>query len=73
MRTDLNAAADYIDPQRVTDLERRADATHGPERGDVLARLAEVYEDHLGDLPEATRRFEPLNNPFVNEDDGGDV
>ncbi len=41
-------------------LEQRAEARRGPEKVEVLARLAEVYEDHLDDLAEATRRFEAI-------------
>ncbi|HSQ65808.1 MAG TPA: tetratricopeptide repeat protein, partial [Polyangiaceae bacterium] len=44
----------------VTLLERRADARRGAERAEVLARIAEVYEDHLSDLGEATRRYEAV-------------
>jgi tetratricopeptide (TPR) repeat protein len=39
-------------------LERRADARRGIEKAEAMVRVAEVYEDHLNDLPEATRRFE---------------
>jgi len=39
-------------------LERRAEARRGIEKAEMLAKVAEVYEDHLNDLPEATRRFE---------------
>lgn len=39
-------------------LERRAEARRGPEKVAAMVRMAEVYEDHLGDLAEATRRFE---------------
>ncbi len=41
-------------------LDRRAEARRGPERAEILARIAEVYEDHLNDLPEATRRYEAV-------------
>ena len=41
-------------------LERRADARRGPERIEVLTKIAETYEDHLNDLGEATRRFEAV-------------
>jgi tetratricopeptide (TPR) repeat protein len=41
-------------------LERRADAKRGPEKVDALARVAEVYEDSLSDLPEALRRYEAV-------------
>ena len=44
----------------VTLLDRRAEARRGPERAEVLARIAEVYEDQLNDLPEATRRYEAV-------------
>jgi len=39
-------------------LERRAEARRGIEKAEALAKVAEVYEDHLNDLAEATRRFE---------------
>lgn len=44
-------------------LEARARALGGPSsseggRADVLARIAEVYEDQIGDLNEAQKRFE---------------
>jgi serine/threonine protein kinase/lipopolysaccharide biosynthesis regulator YciM len=41
-------------------LESRAEARRGPERLDALVRVAEVYEDQLNDMPEATRRFEAV-------------
>ena len=41
-------------------LERRAEARRGLEMAEALAKVAEVYEDHLNDLPEATRRFEAV-------------
>lgn len=39
-------------------LEQRAEARRGQEKADALAKVAEVYEDHLDDLPEAARRYE---------------
>lgn len=41
-------------------LERRAEARRGYEKAEALAKVAEVYEDHLNDLNEATRRFEAV-------------
>jgi tetratricopeptide (TPR) repeat protein/tRNA A-37 threonylcarbamoyl transferase component Bud32 len=41
-------------------LEKRAESKRGAEKADALARVAEVYEDHLNDLAEATRRFEAV-------------
>jgi tetratricopeptide (TPR) repeat protein len=41
-------------------LERSAAARSGPEKAEALGKVAEVYEDHLNDLPEATRRFEAV-------------
>jgi tetratricopeptide (TPR) repeat protein len=41
-------------------LERRAEARRGVEKAEALARVAEVYEDHLNDLSEATRRYEAV-------------
>ncbi|MBX3202183.1 MAG: protein kinase [Labilithrix sp.] len=41
-------------------LERRAEARRGLEKAEALAKVAEVYEDHLNDLAEATRRFEAV-------------
>jgi tetratricopeptide (TPR) repeat protein/predicted Ser/Thr protein kinase len=39
-------------------LEQRAESRMGQERADALCKVAEVYEDHLNDLAEATRRYE---------------
>jgi tetratricopeptide (TPR) repeat protein len=39
-------------------LERRVEARRGREKTDALLKLAEVYEDRLEDLVEATRRYE---------------
>jgi len=39
-------------------LERRIDALHGEEKVEAVCKLAELYEDQLNDLPEATRRYE---------------
>ncbi len=41
-------------------LEAKADALRGQARADVLARIGEVYEDQIGDLAEAVRRFEAV-------------
>ena len=41
-------------------LERRAEARRGIEKAEALGKVAEVYEDHLNDLSEATRRFEAV-------------
>jgi len=41
-------------------LEQRAEARRGAEKVEALARVAEIYEDHLNDLTEATRRFEAV-------------
>jgi serine/threonine protein kinase/lipopolysaccharide biosynthesis regulator YciM len=41
-------------------LERRAEARRGMEKAEALVKVAEVYEDHLNDLAEATRRFEAV-------------
>jgi tetratricopeptide (TPR) repeat protein/tRNA A-37 threonylcarbamoyl transferase component Bud32 len=41
-------------------LERRAESRRGKEKADALLKVAEVYEDHLEDLGEATRRFEAV-------------
>ncbi|HEX8792162.1 MAG TPA: tetratricopeptide repeat protein [Polyangiaceae bacterium] len=41
-------------------LERRVDARRGREKADALLKIAEVYEDHLNDLNEATRRYEAV-------------
>src|SRR5690606_35853963 len=41
-------------------LERRAEARRGVEKADALVKVAEVYEDHLNDLAEATRRYEAV-------------
>ncbi len=44
----------------VTLLESRAEARRGQERAEILGKIAEAYEDHLGDLNEATRRYEAV-------------
>ncbi|HZU84496.1 MAG TPA: protein kinase, partial [Polyangiaceae bacterium] len=41
-------------------LERRADSRRGRERADVLLRVADIYEERLEELPEATRRYEAV-------------
>jgi tetratricopeptide (TPR) repeat protein len=41
-------------------LERRAESRRGAEKAEALAKVGEVYEDHLDDLVEATRRFEAV-------------
>jgi tetratricopeptide (TPR) repeat protein/tRNA A-37 threonylcarbamoyl transferase component Bud32 len=41
-------------------LERRAESRRGPERVEAMLKVAEVYEDHLEDLGEATRRYEAV-------------
>ncbi|MGH7297881.1 MAG: hypothetical protein ACRELB_23275, partial [Polyangiaceae bacterium] len=41
-------------------LERRAESRRGREKADALLRVAEVYEDQLEDLTEATRRYEAV-------------
>ena len=39
-------------------LERRAEALRGEPKVEAICKLAELYEDQLDSLPEATRRFE---------------
>jgi tetratricopeptide (TPR) repeat protein len=39
-------------------LERQVEARRGRDQSDALIKIAEVYEDRLEDLGEATRRFE---------------
>lgn len=41
-------------------LEQRASARGGAERLDAMVRAAEIYEDHLNDIAEASRRFEAV-------------
>ena len=41
-------------------LGERAEARRGREKAEALCKVAEVYEDHLSDLAEATRRFEAV-------------
>jgi len=41
-------------------LERRAESRRGRDRADALLEIAEVYEDRLEDLAEATRRYEAV-------------
>jgi tetratricopeptide (TPR) repeat protein len=39
-------------------LEKRADALRGEEKVEATCKIAELYEDQLGDLAEATRRYD---------------
>ncbi len=39
-------------------LEKEADALRGERKVDTICRIAELYEDQLNDLVEATRRYE---------------
>jgi tetratricopeptide (TPR) repeat protein len=41
-------------------LERKAESRRGREKADALLKVAEVYEEHLQDLPEAMRRYEAV-------------
>ncbi|RYG69847.1 tetratricopeptide repeat protein, partial [bacterium] len=41
-------------------LEQRASARGGAERLEAMVRAAEIYEDHLNDIAEASRRFEAV-------------
>jgi tetratricopeptide (TPR) repeat protein/tRNA A-37 threonylcarbamoyl transferase component Bud32 len=41
-------------------LERRAESRRGREKAEALLKVAEIYEERLEDLPEATRRFESV-------------
>jgi serine/threonine protein kinase/lipopolysaccharide biosynthesis regulator YciM len=41
-------------------LDQRAETKRGAERAELLARIAEVYEDSREDLAEATRRYEAV-------------
>lgn len=45
-------------PTLVDILDRRAEALRGSARADAMVKVAEVYEDHLNDLAQATQRFE---------------
>jgi tetratricopeptide (TPR) repeat protein len=47
-------------PRLIRVLENRAEARRGYEKAEALARVAEVFEDHMNDLAEATRRFEAV-------------
>lgn len=51
-------SGDFITLAQV--LERRAEARRGAEKAEALVKVAEVYEDHLNDLSEATKRFEAV-------------
>ena len=42
----------------VTLLERRSEARRGVDKAEAIVKVAEVYEDHLNDLQEATKRYE---------------
>ncbi len=49
------------DYQTVADLlEQRLEMARGRERTDLLLKIAELYEDRLGNLGEAERRFEAV-------------
>jgi tetratricopeptide (TPR) repeat protein len=39
-------------------LERRSEALRGEAKVETICKLAELYEDQLNNLPEATRRYE---------------
>lgn len=39
-------------------LERRAEALRGEAKVETICKIAELFEDHMNDLPEATRRYE---------------
>ncbi len=39
-------------------LEKRADALRGEAKAEAVCKIAELHEDQLNDLPEATRRYE---------------
>ena len=41
-------------------LERRAEARRGREKADALLKVADAYEQELGDLTEAARRYEAV-------------
>ncbi|MFI5300627.1 MAG: protein kinase, partial [Polyangiales bacterium] len=41
-------------------LETRANSLRGRDKADALARIGELFEDNLGDLVEAQRRFEAV-------------
>ena len=41
-------------------LEQRAESARGREKTEALLKIAELYEDQLGDLAEAERRFEAV-------------
>ena len=41
-------------------LSARAEARRGRDKAEALCKVAEVYEDHLSNLPEATRQFEAV-------------
>ncbi|AKT40939.1 serine/threonine-protein kinase [Chondromyces crocatus] len=49
-------AEDHLGTARI--LEQRAEALRGEERVEVMCKLAELYEDQLNDMAEATRRYE---------------
>ncbi|EYF07988.1 tetratricopeptide repeat protein [Chondromyces apiculatus] len=51
-------AEDHAGTARI--LERRSEALRGEERVEVMCKLAELYEDQLNDLAEATRRYEAV-------------
>jgi tetratricopeptide (TPR) repeat protein/predicted Ser/Thr protein kinase len=59
----LESARDFS--ALVKTLERRAETIRGEKRWATLARIAELFEDQLDDMPEATRRYESI----LEEDD----
>lgn len=54
--------------------DRRGVATYDAQEMFIAASLAQQKKlQKQVDLAEATHRFEPLNNPFVNDEDGGNI
>jgi len=41
-------------------VEQRANSVRGHEKADALARIGEIYEDQIGDMNEAMRRYDAV-------------
>ncbi|MBL8719692.1 MAG: tetratricopeptide repeat protein [Myxococcales bacterium] len=51
-------SGDFVSVVKI--FEARAASVRGPERADVLAKIGELYEDQIGDMNEAMKRFESV-------------
>ncbi|MBK7400237.1 MAG: protein kinase [Myxococcales bacterium] len=51
-------SGDFVSVVKI--FEARASSVRGPERAEVLAKIGELYEDQIGDMTEAMKRFESV-------------